>query len=172
MTTSTKTHAVSACHWPRADGGRARTHFQLRVLEAAKGRSHVSTGRWLRPGRARLTCTTCPLHGTTSCARRLVGVSNRRTRAHRAYTYRFEYTPGMRASSRARGRGASHRSGRHVNASSPHKAGFVLHAHRLRTAILPLGTAIDEMSVPSRPRTGVWRGRTVSCAALEYGVAG
>lgn len=77
-------------------------------------------------------------------------------------TYRFEYTPGTRASSNARGRVTSHRSGFHSYASSPQRALFVLQAQRLSVAVVPLGIGISVISEPSVPLIGSCRGRTVS----------
>ena len=82
------------------------------------------------------------------------------------YTHKLAYTPGTRAASTERGRGTRNRSGFHSYASSPHTALFVLHAPRLRTATVPLGTATSVMSAPSVPRMGSWSGRTVSSVAL------
>ena len=69
-------------------------------------------------------------------------------------SHRLEYTPGIRASSTARGRGERKRSGFHSCASSPQMALFVLHARRLRIATVSLGTVTSVMRVPSFPRTG------------------
>ena len=73
----------------------------------------------------------------------------------------------MCASATEDGRGFSHRSGFHSSASSPHSALDVLHARRLTTIEVPLGTGISVMVHPSSPRMGEDRGRRVSARALE-----
>ena len=82
-------------------------------------------------------------------------------------THRWEYTPGMRASSTACGRGSSHLSGRHVSASGPHSAGSRLHAWMLARTSVPLGSGSECTSVPSQRRIGSERGITVASAVLN-----
>ena len=86
---------------------------------------------------------------------------------HSANTYKCEYTPGIRASSIAVGRGLSQRSGFHSFASSPHSALLLLLAWKCAKTETPLFTTTSFMSVPSRPRMGSENGSTTSFVALE-----
>ena len=81
---------VSMSNRPRVDNEHARTHFQLRILEAAEKGLRVNTEGRLAARRARLTCTTSHLHGTTSCPRLSVSPANDRENTRKAYTHRFE----------------------------------------------------------------------------------
>ena len=83
-----------------------------------------------------------------------------------ACTHKFEYTPGIFASSTVSGSGVSHRSGFHSAASGPHIAGFLLDELMLTKTCVSLGTKISCMSVPSSPRIGCESGRTTSLRAL------
>lgn len=82
--------------------------------------------------------------------------------------HRWEYTPGMFAFSSVAGSGASQRSGFHASASAPHKALLRLLAWRSTTTVVPLGTRISLVRVPSTPRRGWDRGSRMSCCALQW----
>ena len=90
----------------------------------------------------------------------------------RYYPYKWEYTPGICASSMDCGRGLSHLSGFHSFESNPHNAGFLFDA-RMETVIsVPLGTCSSFNVCPSVPLIGDDKGKIVSRRTLivESGV--
>ena len=80
--------------------------------------------------------------------------------------YKWEYTPGICASSTDCGRGLSHLSGFHSSESNPHNAGFLFDA-RMETIIsVPLGTCNSFNSCPFVPLIGDENGKVISCRTL------
>ena len=82
-------------------------------------------------------------------------------------THTFEYIPGIRASSTARGRGLSHRSGFHSSASSPQSALLMLAPRLSQMKFVPFGMGISVRTLPSTLRIGSASGSMVSCSALN-----
>lgn len=82
----------------------------------------------------------------------------------------FEYTPGRCAFETLSGSGDSHRSGTHSCASSPHISGSRLARMIAIVRVVPFGTKISCISVPSTPVMGDDKGSITSWRALDRGM--
>ena len=80
--------------------------------------------------------------------------------------YKWEYTPGICASSKDCGRGLSHLSGFHSSESNPHNAGFLFDAMMEIIISVPLGTCSSFNSCPFVPLIGEDKGKIMSCRTL------
>ena len=110
------------------------------------------------------TCMHDHHQGRSSCKGHM-GKLNK-TRNVIVETNKLEYTPGMRASVTASGRGCKNRSGFHCSASSPQTAGLMFDPHRAIAISVSLGKGTSEIKLPSFPRIGAERGITMSCVVL------
>ena len=80
--------------------------------------------------------------------------------------YRLEYTPGMRASVTSEGKGDSQRSGLNSRTSSPQSSLLRLDGRIATTMVVPAGTGISPIELPSTQVIGSERGITMSFWAL------
>lgn len=99
-----------------------------------------------------------------------VDEDNQRACKHlqRLYTYKWEYTPGIRVFSTELGKGESHRSGLHSPASSPHIFLDWLQAARPSRMWVRLGIGISLIKLPSTPWMGSDNGITASLSCTKF----
>ena len=166
---------VSVRTRPRQLLGRGLTEFDLCELETA-GRQNT-LALVLKTGKSELTHMHDLLPPMKVILR--VGVTVQTdintgsgTENVNVSAHRWEYTPGMCASSTARGMGSSQRSGRHSWASVPHKVVSQFAETTFGRISVPLGTGIALTMVPSRMRIGSESGRITSLFVLLQGKLG
>jgi len=83
-------------------------------------------------------------------------------------TRRWEYIPGICASTTASGRGESHLSGFHSYESAPQSPGLQFAPNAETMIFVPLAINISDLCRPSVHLTGFDRGRMTSLLALRF----